>query len=93
MYFLSEKNETAIITGTYKNIAYVYDMTLGKYIKKVQNIKLYPGENPNIGLDVHGNIYLEGDNEFPVLMGGWKFKSSDGSQLVHVFEPIVIKFE
>ena len=93
LYFLSERNETAIITGTYKKTSYVYDISLGKYIKKDQNIKLYPGENPNIGLDDHGNILLNGDNEFPVLMGGWKFKSSTDNQLIHVFDPVVIKFE
>ena len=47
---------------------------IGQYAKQLEYIKLYPGENPNIGLDTHGNISLKSDAQFPVLMGGWKYK-------------------
>lgn len=93
LYFLSEQNESAIITGSYSSTKYVYNPVLGTYDKVVKNIKVYPGENPNIGLDNHGNILLTGDNEYPALMGGWNFKSNKNGQLVNVIDPLIINFE
>ena len=31
------------------------------FIETTENVKLYSGENPNLGLDSHGNIYLKSD--------------------------------
>jgi hypothetical protein len=58
----------------------------------MENVKIYPGENPNIGLDNHGNIYLKSDSQFPVLMGGWDYKNSEGD-LITITDPLTIIFE
>ena len=73
VYFLSEKNERAIRTGYYTDVAYEYNPSLGTYKTTTQQVYIYPGENPNLGLDAHGNIYLKSNMEFPALLGGWDF--------------------
>jgi hypothetical protein len=78
VYLLSQKNEEAIITG--------------KYVENGELVKIYDGENPNLGLDSHGNIWLKNDNEFPVLMGGWKYKNDEGDE-VEIVDPLIITFE
>jgi hypothetical protein len=55
-------------------------------------VRLYDGENPNIGLDSHGNIYLQTDEQFPVLMGGWSYKNKDGQE-VSIVDPLFITYE
>ena len=82
VYFLSEWNEKALINRSYK----VNNTT----------IYLYDGEDPGLGLDSHGNIYLDGVERFPILMGGWSFISSnagDPIQLTHISDPVTIVFE
>lgn len=91
-YFLSEKNETAIQTKSYEKVTYNYNPSTGTFSKKIENIYLYDGENPNIGLDEHGNIKLENDEQFPVLMGGWDFLN-DENQEVHITDPLIIVFQ
>lgn len=82
VYFLSEWNEKALINRSYKmNNTTIY---------------LYDGEDPGLGLDSHGNIYLDGVERFPVLMGGWSFISSSAGepiQLTHISDPVTIVFE
>ena len=51
-----------------------------------------PGENPMLGLDSHGNIVVDADNEFPVLMGGWDYQNMN-NQEVTVVDPLTIAFE
>ena len=92
VYFLSEKNEKAIIEGQYEDVQYTYDPSRGVYNKKVETVKLYEGQNPNLGLDSHGNILLLNDEQYPALLKGWKFKNSQGA-LVDVTDPVVITFE
>lgn len=95
VYILSQKNEEAIKTGRYTEEIYEMNNLTGQYVKRIQNVKLYDGENPNIGLDSHGNIYLTSDAQFPVLMGGWDYKStnSNNDQLVNITDPLTIVFE
>lgn len=88
-YFLSEANETAIQTKNYKKITYNYNPATGVYNKKEEIVYLYDGENPNIGLDEHGNIKLDADEQFPVLMGGWDFLNKE-NQEVHITDPLII---
>jgi hypothetical protein len=64
----------------------------GQYVKKTENVKLYPGENPNLGLDNHGNIYLKSDSQFPVLMGNWNYYN-DNDERVEIIDPLTIIFE
>ena len=91
-YFLSEKNESAIINKQYINKIEQYNPAKGTYDTKTETIYLYDGENPNLGLDDHGNIYLETNNTFPVLMGGWKYKNNQ-NQIVDIIDPLIITFQ
>ena len=91
VYFLSELNETAIQKQQYDSIEYKYDPSTGIYRKNIKTVYLYPGENPNLGLDEHGNIYLPSDEQFPVLMGGWDYINSEGQEVNA--EPIIITFK
>ena len=69
VYILSQRNEEALYKGEYTDEIYVLNNLTGQYVKKVENVKIYPGENPNLGLDNHGNIYLKSDAQFPVKIG------------------------
>lgn len=91
-YFLSEKNETAIQTKEYINTTSKYNPSTGLFDKKTEKVYLYDGENPNLGLDSHGNIYLSSNEQFPVLMGGWDYLNND-KQEVKIIDPLIIVFE
>jgi hypothetical protein len=92
IYFLSQKNEEALYTGEYVNETHVVNSLTGQYNVKKENIRLEPGENPNLGLDNHGNILLTSSAQFPVLMGGWAYKNLE-DQLIEVIDPLNIIFE
>ena len=92
IYFLSEKNETALQTKEYTKVTQTYNPSTNTFVKKTEHIYLYDGENPNIGLDDHGNIYLESDEQFPVLMGGWDYLNKEGQE-VKIVDPLIIVFE
>jgi hypothetical protein len=91
-YFLSERNETAMQTKQYVDKTTYYDPSTGTFKTKTENVYLYDGENPNLGLDGHGNIYLKSDNQFPVLLGGWDFVNKEGQE-VTILNPLIITFE
>jgi hypothetical protein len=91
VYILSQRNEDALINEQYTEDIFTINPVTGQYIKTTENVKLYPGENPNLGLDTHGNIYLESDIHFPVLMGGWDYKNSENT-LVRITDPLSIIF-
>ena len=96
IYFISDRNEHALKNHYFVNKTYNYDPSRGTYDIKEETIYLYDGENPNIGLDGHGNIYLDNADQFPVLMGGWSFISSaDGEPitLTTVTDPLTIIYE
>ena len=92
VYILSEKNEEAIIKTQYQEDTYVLNNITGQYVKKTEKVKLYEGENPNLGLDNHGNIYLKSDTQFPILMGGWSYKNNE-DQEIQIVDPLTIIFE
>lgn len=92
IYFLSERNETALQKKYYENEEYVYNPSINSYNKKIETIYLYDGENPNLGLDDHGNISLSNNEYFPVLMGGWDYLNKVGSE-VKIVDPLIIVFE
>lgn len=92
VYFLSERNEKAIQTRQYIKTIYNYDPITSGYSKKYETVYLYDGENPNLGLDSHGNIYLESDEQFPVLMGNWDYLNQNGQE-VNIIDPLIIIFE
>lgn len=91
VYIISEDNEKAIMDGEYIDKTYRYNQSTGTYTINETNIKVYPGDNPSLGLDPHGNILVDKDNQFPVLMGGWQWKTEDGS--IVTTEPITIIYE
>lgn len=93
-YFLSERNEQALIQGQYNDVQYIYDPVTGAYRNKTVTVRLVGNENPMLGLDAHGNISIDADNQFPVLMGGWKFNNNETpAQQVTVTDPLIIVFE
>lgn len=91
-YFLSQRNEQAIQEREYVDKQYLYDPTTGTFRTKTVVVKLLPNENPLLGLDAHGNILIESDRQFPVLMGGWDFLN-DLNQEVDVVDPLMIIYE
>ena len=91
VYIISEDNEKAIMNGEYIDKTYRYNPSTGAYVTKETRIKVYPGDNPSLGLDAHGNILVDKDNQFPVFMGGWQWKTEDGS--IVTTEPITIIYE
>ena len=91
-YFLSERNETAIQKREYDDKQYLYDPLTGTYRTKTVTVRLHDGENPMIGLDAHGNIVIDSDNQFPVLMGGWDFLNNAGQE-VTIADPLIIVYE
>lgn len=88
IYFLSQRNEQAIIDGYYEETEYNYNPATGRY--KIHKTKVLVGanEDPGVGLDEHGNIWLSSQYQFPVLMGGWNYKN--GNQLIHVDDPLTV---
>ena len=92
IYILSEKNESALINNYYENNVYEYSPVDNTYTIKKEQVYLYEGENPNLGLDNHGNIFVTQKTQFPVLMGGWKYKNNN-NELVSVVDPLIITFE
>lgn len=97
IYFLSENNELALQTKQYTENIYEYDHTTNSYKKYTNNIRLEEGQNPLLGLDVHGNICLNNEFQFPVLMGGWNFVNhitdSNEFQEITITDPLIIVYE
>jgi hypothetical protein len=95
VYILSEANETAMQVGYYDKVDYIYNPSTNTYNTERERIKLYDGENPGLGLDSHGNIYLSNNEFVPVLMGGWDFLSTNGieTQQITITDPLIIVFE
>lgn len=95
IYFLGEKNEQAIIDKKYTNKIYTFNPSKGLYDIHEETIYVADGENPGIGFDEYGNIYLDNNDQFPVLMGGWQFRSSkqgDAPQYTTITNPLIIVF-
>lgn len=92
VYILSGRNETAIIDGHYTNTTYTFNPTTNTYQTESEEVYLYDGENPGLGIDEHGNILLSNNDQFPVLMGGWDFLNNNGDK-VRVLDPLVVVFE
>lgn len=96
VYFLSEKNEEAIHNRYYTEKTYTYNPATGNYNIDKKNVWLYNDEDPGLGLDAHGNIWLDNNYQFPVLMGGWNcYTRRDGIATTesHVTTPLTIVIE
>lgn len=95
LYFLGEKNEKAIIDKHYINKTYSYNPSKGNYDVKEEMVYVDEGVNPGIGFDEYGNIYLDNNDQFPVLMGGWQFRSSkqgEAPQYTTISNPLILVF-
>lgn len=92
VYFLSERNETAIQRGQYINTDYKFNPSTGSYTRKSETVYLYQGEDPGLGLDEHGNIYLPTDFQFPILQGGWDYRNSENQEVI-ITDPVTIIFK
>lgn len=90
-YFLSKRNEDAIRSRYYDDVQKIYNPATGTYRTKTVRVSLAPGENPMLGLDTHGNIVIEADEHFPVLMGNWTY-TNNLNQTVTA-QPLTIVFE
>ena len=91
---MSEANETAIKHKQYIEEKSTFDPSTGTYKKTQRTIYLYDGEDPGLGLDEHGNIFLENDEQYPVLMGGWSYISSkDTEDMTMITDPLIINYE
>lgn len=100
IYFLSQRNEEARRNRKYTETTYTYNQKTGTYDVNETTIPLYyitnddgtmAIENPMLGLDAHGNILVQSDFEFPVLMGGWSWLNKQQQEVYT--EPITISFE
>lgn len=95
LYFIGEKNEQAIIDKRYINKTYTFNPSKGMYDINEETVRVEPGTNPGLGFDEYGNIYLNNNDQFPVLMGGWKFLSSAKGmdpQYTQITDPLSIVF-
>jgi hypothetical protein len=95
LYFLGEKNEKAIIDKHYINKTYSYNPSKGGYDIKEEMVYVEDGINPGIGFDEYGNIYLDNNDQFPVLMGVWQFRSSkqgESPQYTTISNPLILVF-
>lgn len=93
IYFLSEQNELALIQNKYTKKEKIFNPSTNSYIVKESEVYLYEGEDPGLGMDEHGNIYLENDEQFPVIMGGWSYRSSnDSDDLTFIEDPLIITY-
>lgn len=92
IYFMSKKNEEAMINGYYNKNNYIYNPSKGTYDLTKETIYIYGDEEPGIGLDEHGNIYLDDNSQFPVIMAGWSYRSTNDTTIA-VLDPLTIIFE
>ena len=94
VYFISEENENAMIENHYTKHIYTYNPVTGTYIIKDTEVFVPAGTDPGLGLDEHGNIYLESNNEFPAcnkpIMMVTKDTLTDSQQML--IEPLNIIF-
>ena len=91
IYMLCERNEQALIDRHYVDKIYKYNAARGTYDIHEETVYLYDGENPMLGLDEHGNIFLDNADQIPVLMGGWNYRDSeDPSVLITITDPLSI---
>ncbi len=68
--FVSERNEKAIIDGSYVSVTYAVDRVRGIRTPVEKKVVVSSTEDPMLGLDDFGDVVLE-KNEMPVLRGGW----------------------
>jgi len=68
VYFISEDNELAKKNGYYYVNVNSYES--GESVIIYKKVEVAAGVDPHVGMDTHGNILLDTNTYFPVLMGG-----------------------
>jgi len=72
VFFISEKNESAIRDGFYFVPVYGTDpLTDQRVLIENKKIVLKKGEDPQLGLDSFGDVIIE-NNDIAIIRGGWK---------------------
>lgn len=92
VYFISKANEDAKHNNKYIEKTYKYNFVTGTFDVIENEVFLYNKENPMLGLDAHGNIYLESDFQFPILSSFQYYKDDNDQESVTV-QPINIIYE
>jgi len=71
VFFISERNETAIAEGFYEVPTYGVDpVTEQKVLIETTKVELKADEDPQLGLDSFGDIVI-GPEELAIIRGGW----------------------
>lgn len=91
IYIIGKENEEAKTNGRYTEKKYTYNPATMTYKITETIIPVKPGIDPQVGFDSHGNILLDSDMDFPVLMGGWRYGS--GNNTVMVNDPVQIIYQ
>ena len=87
VYFISEKNEQAIINGYYMD-SYEWINPNTHLRETVQKrVDLNPGEDPRLGLDGFGDIKLS-KNEIAIIKGGWRDRN--GNEFIEDIKPNIL---
>lgn len=76
VYFISEKNEQAIINGYYMDSYEWINPNTHLRETVTRRIDLNPGEDPRLGLDGFGDIMLS-KNEVAIIRGGWSDRNGN----------------
>lgn len=92
VFFISERNEKAMQNKYYINNTYTFNPSTGTYDIHSELVRVETGTNPMLGLDEFGNIYLDNNDQFPVLMGGWSFQNADRTSMTTVSDPLIVVF-
>lgn len=94
VYILCANNEKALIDRKYTEKTYRYNVARETYDISERMVYLYDGENPMLGLDEHGNIFLDNADQIPVLMGGWGYRDSeDPDTIIDIVDPLSIIYK
>lgn len=89
IYIIGEENERAKSDGEYVEKKYTYNPSTMTYAITETRKPVPTGTDPNIGFDDHGNILLENNMSFPVLMGGWRYNDNT----VMIKDAVTITFQ
>jgi len=91
IYIIGQENEEAKASGRYVKKKYTFNPSTMTYRVTETAVPVKSGTDPQVGFDDHGNILLDSDMDFPVLMGGWRYGS--GESAVMIDDPVQIVFQ
>lgn len=77
-----------IIQSIKNNITDIDGVNIYFLSEENEKNKIITSIDENIGFDNHGDIWLDNDLYFPVLMGGWNYENNNS--LIHISDPLDI---